>query len=48
VCPSCCLCPQDHITPEELAELEAAEGWVEAMADLELEEDEHLIAVALR
>lgn len=39
---------EDHITPEELAELEAAEGWVEAMADLELEEDEHLIAVALR
>jgi DNA-directed RNA polymerase specialized sigma24 family protein len=39
---------EDHITPEELAELEAAEGWVDMLAELEDLEDEHLIAVALR
>lgn len=39
---------QDHITPEELAELEAAEGWVSMLAELEDLEDEHLIAVALK
>jgi hypothetical protein len=39
---------EDHITPEELAELEAAEGWVSMLAELEDLEDEHLIAVALK
>lgn len=39
---------QDHITPEELAELEAAEGWVDMLAQLEDLEDEHLIEIALR
>jgi DNA-directed RNA polymerase specialized sigma24 family protein len=39
---------EDHITPEELAELEAAEGWVDMLAELEDLEEDHLIAVALR
>lgn len=39
---------QDHITAEELAELEAAENFVDMLAELEDMEDEHLIAVALR
>lgn len=50
--PTCFSCNptalQDHITPEELAELEAAEGWVSMLAEFEDMEDEHLIAVALR
>lgn len=43
-----CFLAQDHITPEELAELEAAEEWVELQSALEEEEEEHVIAVALR
>lgn len=39
---------QDHITPEELAELEAAEEWVLLQSEFEEQEESHLIAVALR
>lgn len=36
---------QDHVTPEEL---EATEEWVLRLAELEEEEEDHLVAVALR
>lgn len=39
---------EDHITAEELEELEAAEAWVQSMAMMEEAEQEHLIQVALR
>jgi len=39
---------QDHITAEELEELEAAEDWVVMQALIEELEQEHLIQVALR
>jgi hypothetical protein len=46
-----CFCPavtaQDHITPEELAELEAAEGWVDMLAELEDLEEDHLVSRSL-
>lgn len=37
-------CNEDHITPEELEELEAAEEWVMAMVDFEEDEEDHLSA----
>jgi len=41
-------CSEDHITPQELAEIEAAEEWVQLQSELEEQEESHLIAVALR
>lgn len=38
--------PQDHITPEELAELEAVEDWVQLQAECEEWEHEFLIDIA--
>lgn len=39
---------QDHVSPAELEELEAAEEWVAMMADIEQMEEDHLVQVALR
>jgi hypothetical protein len=39
---------EDHITEEELAEIEACEAWCEVMAEMEELEQDHLVAVALR
>lgn len=36
------------MTENELLELEAAEAWVEAMCDLEEEEKDHLVMLALK
>lgn len=44
----CLLCNHlQDITAEELEELEACESWVALQADLELMEEEHLVATAL-
>lgn len=43
-----CIVVQDHITEEELAEIEACEAWIEVMAEMEELEQDHLVAVALR
>lgn len=39
---------EDHITPEDLEELELAEAWVQRLVQLEEEEEDHLVATALR
>ncbi|PNG99980.1 hypothetical protein TSOC_014222 [Tetrabaena socialis] len=47
--PACCYDPsfEEHVTSEELEELEACEEWVALQAELEESEREHLIAMAL-
>lgn len=38
---------EDHITEEELAEIEACEAWVETLVEIEELENDHLVAFAL-
>jgi hypothetical protein len=39
---------QEHLTEQELEELEACEEWVALQASMEELEQDHLVAIALR
>lgn len=39
---------QLSVSPQELEELEEVESWVQLMTDLELEEETHMIEMALK
>lgn len=48
MCAATGLFVQEHLTEQELEELEACEEWVALQASMEELEQDHLVAIALR